>query len=193
MAKNDILEICRKHLFENPSNKLPERTMERLVRIRKAYTHWCEFPMKSEVEIRDFLVSEGINRSMAYYDLEIIKVLLGNVKNAGKEWHRYRLIAMVEESYAMARDKLDVKAMALLIDKYGKYTQQHIPDHEQLPFDQVRNQPFEPTTDPTSLGILPDPEIDSKMKKMKENYAEDIDNNIQDVEFVEIMKDEPGE
>lgn len=184
-----MLEICRQNLFENPSKALPERAMERLVRIRKAYTHWCEFPMKSEVEIRDFLVSEGIQRSMAYYDLDIIKILLGNVKNAGKEWHRYRLIAMVEESYEMARDKLDVKGMALLIDKYGKYTQQHIPDHEQIPYAQITNQPFEPTSDPTPLGILPDPEIDTKTQKMKEKYAEDIDDNIQDVEFVEIMSD----
>lgn len=184
-----MLEICRKNLFENPGKPLPERTQERLIRIRKAYTHWSEFPMKSEVQIRDFLVSEGIQRSMAYYDLEIIKVLLGNVKNAGKEWHRYRLISMVEEAYEIAQEKKDAKAMALIIDKYGKYTQLNIPDHEQIPYDQIVNQPFEPTSDPTSLGLLPDPDIDAKTKKMKEKYAEEIDANVQDVEFVEIIDD----
>lgn len=193
MSMTNSLEMYRKFLFENPTKeKIPAQYKERLFRIRKAFSHWCEFPMKSEVEIRDFLVSDGINRSQAYNDLIIIKALLGNVKNAGKEWHRYRLITMLEEAYHLAIEKQDPKAIAIIADKLGKYTQLHIPDHEQIPWEEIKPQPFEPTSDPSSLGINPDPDIDNKIKKMKEKYMDDIDNNVQDVDFIEIMENDSG-
>ena len=115
MVKNDTLEVYRKYLFDNPDKPLPTSTQKRLIRIRVGFTHWCEFPMKSDTQIRDFLISMDISKSMAYYDIEIIKILLGNVKNAGKEWHRYRLIAMVEETFELAKEKKDAKAKDLVM------------------------------------------------------------------------------
>jgi len=192
-TQNKMLEICRQNLFENPTEKLPESTHNRLIRIRAAYTHWNEFPMKSELEIKDFLLSFGVKKSMAYYDLEIIKVLLGSVKNAGKEWHRYRVISMIEEAYQLAKEKQDPKAMGLIIDKYGKYTQLNIPDHEQIPYEDIVPQPFEPTSDPSVVGIKPVPDIRERIKKLKEKYYQDIDENIREVDYVEIMPDEKEE
>jgi len=186
-TKTETLELFRQYLFENSNNQIPGQSVERLTRIRAAFTHWCEFPMKTEKEIVDFIISQGISKSMAYYDLELIKVLLGNVKNASKEWHRYRLIVMAEESYKTAKDKKDAKAMAMVMDKYGKYTQLHIPDHQAIPYDEIVNQPFEPTEDPSPLGLKPDPDIETKIRKMKEKYADEIDKNIEDVEFTEIL------
>lgn len=187
----NTLELYRKHLFENPQKEIPKDEFERLVRIRKAFTHWCEFPMQSDVQIRDFLMKEGgIKQSMAYYDLEMLKVLLGNIKNAGKEWHRYRLIQMIEKGYEMAVKAEDAKAIALLADKYGKYTQLDVPDHENLPWEDIIPQPFEPTSDPTALGITPDPDIDKKISDMKSKYLGEIDESITDVDYVEIMKND---
>jgi hypothetical protein len=189
--KADTLELYRKHLFENPKKPLPQRTMERLLRIRAAFTHWIEFPMKSDREIRDFIISQGeVNKSMAYNDLDLTKMLMGNVKNASKEWHRYRVIAMLEEAYNMAKNNEEAVAIAVIADKYGKYTQLHIPDKDQIPYEDIIPQPFEPTLDPSSLGLESDPDIDKKMKKMKEKYAEEIDRNVQDVEYIEIPTDE---
>jgi hypothetical protein len=190
MAERDTLEKYRKFLFDNPkkNEKLAKDDLEKLKRIRGGFTHWTEFPMKSDAQIRDFLIEQfGTSRTRAYEDISIIKTLLGNVKNAGKEWHRYRMIVMVEETYQKAKDKNDLDAMAKAIAVYGKYTQLHIPESQQIPYDDIVPQPFEPSSDPSSLGLLPDPNIEEKIAKLKKKYQDEIDKNVKDVEYEMIV------
>ncbi len=187
MSKTDTLEICRKYLFDNPKEKLPLQINERLIRIRAAFVHWTEFPMKGDIEIRDFIMDEyDLSKSQAYDDLGIIKVLLGNVKNAGKEWQRYTVIEMIKLAFDMAKTKQDSKAMILAADKLGKYTQLHLPDVDPIPYDDIVPQPFEPTSDPSAVGLKPVNNLKERIQALREKYSADIDENVTDVEFVEI-------
>jgi hypothetical protein len=74
--------------------------------------------------------------------------------------------------------------MAAVADKMGKYNQLDKPDAEPLPFDEIVPQIFEPTDDPSVLGIKKDPDIRKKKQKMLEKYSAEIE--IIDVPFEDI-------
>jgi hypothetical protein len=78
--------------------------------------------------------------------------------------------------------------MALAADKMGKYNMLDKPDAEPLPFDEIVPQSFDPTDDPTPLGLKKDPQIREKRKRMLEKYASEIE--IEDVPFEELNDDE---
>lgn len=191
MPRSTTLEICRKHLYHN-EDEIPVTYQERIKRIRVGYTFWYEFPTKKEPDIRDHLMNEfGIVKSTAYEDIQIIKILLGDIKNPGKEWIRYRVNSMLEEAYSIAEKKKDAAGMALAADKLGKYNMLDKPDAEPLPFDEIVPQPFEPTDDPTPLGLKKDPKIREKKNKMLEKYHAEIE--IVDVPYEEIIKSDDEE
>ncbi|MFK5856592.1 MAG: hypothetical protein QM503_10705 [Bacteroidota bacterium] len=198
MPKANTLEICRKYLFENPKEKLSPQLDLRLKRIRGGFVYWTEFPMKMDFEIRDFLMEiYDVEKSQAYDDLTIIKMLLGNVKNASKQWHLYTFLEMAKETYQIAKDKLDPRAMAMVMGNYGKYTQLHIPDKEQIPWHEIIPQLIEPTEDPTVVGLVRDPDARKKAKKLLEKYSNEISDKIQtvhieDIEFIDVSDDKKG-
>lgn len=188
MPRPTTLEVCRKHLYDKEEN-IPVVYQDRIKRLRVGYTFWYEFPTKREPDVRDLLMNEfGIVKSTAYEDIQIIKVLLGDIKNPGKEWIRYRVNTMLEEAYAIAEKKKDAAGMALAADKLGKYNMLDKPDAEPLPFDEIVPQPFEPTDDPTPLGLKKDPDIRAKKKKMLEKYHAEIE--IIDIPYEEMIRDD---
>lgn len=191
MPRPGTLEICRKYLYEDTDN-IPEAYRDRVKRIRVGFTFWYEFPMKSRSEVRDQIVNEfDVNSKTAYEDIQIVEVLLGNIKNPAKAWIRYRVNAMLEAAYAKAEDMSDPKAMAMAADKLGKYNQLDKPDAEPLPFEDIVPQPFEPTDDPTPLGLKKDPNIREKKNRMLEKYMNEIE--IVDIPYEEMIENDSNE
>lgn len=191
MATTHTLEICRKYLFLNPTDELSKQTHDKLMRVRSAYTHWYEFPMKSEIDLRNFLMDNyGVSRRVAWGDLSVVKVLLGNVIAVSKEWHRFTVIEMVKEAYELAKSLHDPKGMILAADKLGKYTQLHLPDVDPIPYEDIVPQSFEPTSDPQVVGLKPIPDLKKQIKLLKDKFSADIDSNVIDVEHTEIKKEE---
>ena len=175
MGRSTTLEVCRKHLYSEPDN-IPAGYKEKILRLRVGYSYWYEFPTKGEPEIRDHLMNEfKCAKSTAYEDLQIIKILLGDVKNPGKDWIRFQVNAMLDAAYKLAETQKDPKAMAIAAAHKGKYNMLHIIDSEVLPFDKIAVQQFEPTDDPSSLGLKRDPDIREKKRKMLEKYNSDIE------------------
>jgi len=186
MPRPTTLEICRQHLFSD-IDQVPVTWKERIKRIRSGYTFWYEFPTKTEPDIRDHLMNEfGVVKSTAYEDIQIIKTLLGDIKNPTKEWIRYQVNAMFDAAYKLAETQKNPIAMALAGDKKAKYNMLDKPDAEPLPFDEIVPQQFEPTDDPTVLGLKKDPNIREKKKKMLEKYMQEIE--IVDVPYEEIIR-----
>lgn len=188
MARPGALEICRKYLYED-IDTIPEAYRERVMRVRVGFTFWYEFPTKTRTQVRSQIVEEfKVAHKTAYEDIQIIEVLLGNIKNPEKAWMRYRVNSMLETAFQKAEDLEDPKAMAFVADKLGKYNQLDKPDAEPLPYDDIVPQSFEPTDDPTSLGLKKDPNIREKKKKMLEKYLNEIE--IVDVPYEDIIKDD---
>lgn len=187
MPRPTTLEICKKHLYSD-INDVPVAYQERIKRLRVGYSHWYEFPTKTETDLRDHLMNEfDIAKSTAYEDIQVIKVLLGDIKNPSKEWIRFQVNAMFDAAYKMARKQKDPKAMVMAADKKAKYNMLDQPDAIELPFDEIVPQPFEPTDDPTPLGLKKDPDIRKKKRKMLEKYASEIE--IIDVPYEEMVND----
>ena len=196
MPKPNTVEICRLHLFDDISkieNELSQQMLNRLLRIRSAYTIWNQYPFKKEKEIRDLLISQyAIDRSTAYEDIQVIKQLLGDFNAASKAWHRFKFNAMIEKAYSLAEKKQNPVAMSMAADKYGKYNQLDKEDAEQLPWSEIVVQPFEITSDPSTIGIKPVPNIKEKIAKLKEKYFADIqDINYEDVTIEDIFTQTP--
>ncbi len=191
MATPHTLDVCNKYLFKNPEKELPKIMHDKLLRVRFAYSHWYEFPMKSELEMRNHLMDDfGITRYVAWEDLSIVKILLGNIKAVSKEWHRFTVIEMIKESYELARIKQDPKAMILAADKIGKYTQLHLPDIDPIPYDDIVPQTFEPSSDPELVGLKPIDDLVGRIKFLKDKFSAEIDSNVVDIVHTEIPKTE---
>ena len=188
MPRPSTLETCRLHLYSD-IDSIPAAYQERIKRIRVGYTHWYEFPTSSETEIRDRLMNEfDIVKSTAYEDILVIKILLGDIKNPSKEWIRFQVNAMLDEAFKLAKLNEDAKGMAIAAGNKAKYNMLHLPDAEPLPFDQIVIQPFEPTDDPTPLGLKKDPDIREKKRRMLEKYQAEIE--IVDVAYEELTNQE---
>jgi hypothetical protein len=58
---------------------------------------------------------------------------------------------------------------------------------EQLPFDEIIPPTFEPTTDPTAIGLKPLPNLRRRIEELKQKYIGEID--IQEVNYEELHEE----
>jgi hypothetical protein len=188
MAKPQTLELCRVHLFDDveklKNNNLSQQAIDRIVRLRAAFNLWNKYPLKKEAEIRDFIMKySGVERTSAYEDIQILKILLGDFQETTKEFHRFRFNHMIEKAYEMAERKKDGRGMAAAAGHYAKYNKIDQEDAIKIPYDEIVPQPFEPTSDPTVIGIKPVANIREKIASMKKRYFADI---VEDITYEEV-------
>ncbi|MDR2085876.1 MAG: hypothetical protein LBP72_01755 [Dysgonamonadaceae bacterium] len=190
MAKPNTLEICRVHLFDNRDDLLkqaiPEMLINRIIRMRSAYTLWLEHPRKKDAEIRDHLLTFGVNKTQAYEDIQLLKVLLGDMSETSKAFHRFKFNSMIMNAYDLAERKKDARSMVAAADKYAKYNQLDKEDNLKIPWEEIVPQRFEPSSDPQVIGIKPVADIQDRIKALKEKYM----NDIEDIEYENVDFDE---
>lgn len=185
MAKPEIYDICVNHLFDdkNKLTHLAPQQLDKLLRIRSAYTMMLEFPSKKDREIILHLQTNfGIDRTAAYDDLRVIKDVLGAINKQTKDWHRFRFNYRNEKAYSMAELQQNPTAMNKCNDTYGKYNQLDKEDVQTVPWDKIIPQTFEPTSDPSVLGIKPMPKFRETIAALKKKYLQDAE----DVTYEEI-------
>lgn len=182
------IEVCEKYLFadvnEMAVDGIPELIQQRLIRLRDMYNYWLQFPRKKDLEIvQELEYRYKISKSSAYDDVHIIKRLLGDLAKTTKDYHRYKFCQMIDETFEMARRIKDARAMGAAANYYGKYTQLDKEDILDKGYDKIIVQPFEPTDDPTVLGIKPIPNVRDRIKSKIQQYWSD---DIEDVDFEEV-------
>ena len=192
MAKRDTYDICVQHLYDDVDklSHLPQQQRDKLLRIRSGYTIMNEFPSKKDREIIQHLQNQfGIERSAAYEDLRLIKDLLGSINRQSKDWHRFKFNNMIQKSYEMAELKNDPDSMVKAANTYGKYNQLDKEDAERIPWEEIIPQLYEPTDDPTVLGIKRVPNIREKIAAMKNKYMGDIEDvTYEEMDLRELEK-----
>ena len=179
------IEIAKLHLFDSVEQmneaKIPAPMQDRLLRLRDIYTYWLQQPMTRDRDIAQRIIRlYGVQRTQAYQDIRIIKIILGEVHKATKEYHRYKFLQMIESSYEMARVNHDARSMVAAADKYAKYTQLDKEDLVDRGFDKIAIQPMKPTDDPSVAGFKPVPNIREKIQKKIASYWND---EVEDVDF----------
>ena len=185
MASEPAIEVAKLHLFDSVEQmaqaKLSAPMQQRLLRLREIYSYWLQWPLTRDRDIAARLISEyGMGRTQAYQDIRIIKALLGEMHKTTKEYHRFKFLQMIEESYNMAKVNKDAKSMVAAADKYAKYTQLDKEDLLDRGFDKIPIQPFKPTDDPSVAGFKPVPNIRERIQKKIQSYWSE---EVEDVEF----------
>lgn len=188
------LELIQESLFDsNRKKELTPKQQEQLTRYQSAFVMWLDKPLMKDSEIRDYLVNNfEISNRQAYYDIKNLKYLIGNVKEGSKEYYRHLANEILQDArteidnakdkFELEKAKAKVKVARAMVD-VNRLNQN---DPEPMPWDELMPQSFEPTTDPTTIGLkdMPRKELKAKIKKMEEQYAGEID--IQDIEYEEI-------
>ncbi len=165
---------------------MTELERAQLLRYRFAFTQLLEKPSTQDTILRDSLMSEfGISQSQAYRDISSMKVILPNIRNAGKEWIRYIVNEELKKAIADAETRKKLKERILAISALAKYNKLDQDDAEEFPWDEIIPVSIEPVNDPTVLDAHPvsQDEIDALYKK----YSGDIE--IEDVQFEDVKDD----
>lgn len=187
MPINNTLSVCQKHLFSDidkmQSDKVPQIIQHRILRIRDIYEVWLQYPSKREVELVHILMDKyQISRMQAYDDMKLTKILLGDINQTSKQFHRWRFNNMIMKAIETAERRKDMKAMVAALDKYARYNKLDKDDETENPFEDIVIQPFEPTENPEIIGIKRIPNIKQKISQKLKQYLND---DIVDVQYEE--------
>jgi hypothetical protein len=191
MPRKPALDKFKGVLFDNMDEieTLTPAERNQLKRYRFCFTESLENPSLSDRELRDFLMEEfGISQTQAYVDISNVRILLGNVRNAGKEWVRYLVTEELKEAIKEAKAAGPKKLMERIvaIDKLAKYHRLDKEDAVEMPWDEIIPQPIEPTTDPRVIGGKPLENKEEEIRKLYEKYKGEIE--IEDIDY-EVVKD----
>jgi hypothetical protein len=161
-------------LHEDPAvvkRELSPKELELKTRYLGTFTYMLEHPSLIDIEIVRWIQNTfQIQKSQAWRDVPKVKLLLGNVAVATETYLRYTLIEMAKETYAIAKQKGDPKAMAAAMDKFGKYTRLDHPEIDKLPFDSIVPPEFEPAYDTELLPPKQAANIDARREKLRKKY-----------------------
>lgn len=179
MARKDTLDIINAALFDKEKqDKLAPADKELLERIQTTYSFWLDKPTLTDANIRDYImVNFGLSRSKAYEQISLLKMLLGSVPQASKEFYRYKANYILDQAHAAAIAGNDRKAKALtkIAEAIAYNNRTNEQEDVGLPFDEIvpKDQSF--TTDPSVLGIVPQPGLREKANKLLKKYEEDFE------------------
>lgn len=191
--KMSLFDRLQLHLFDD-NDKIPEHLrfnqieLEVKKRYMTVFTFWLEKPMLSDKKIIQFMMTNlGVSKVQAWRDLAKIKVLLGNVQNANKEWQRFKVIAILDRALEIAETTKNSMAMIKAAQILGKYTQLDKEETQPIPYDEIVPQSFEPTGDVSVLGIQPMKDLKERQKKLREKYGSTL---IEEASYEELHESE---
>ena len=189
MPRKPALDKYHDVLFKDfdEMEHLTPAEQNQLKRYRFCFSQSLENPSLPDKELRDYLINEfAISQTQAYTDIQNMRVLLGNIRNAGKEWIRYLVNETLKEAIetAKAAGPKRLKELIMAADKLGKYNRLDKEDAEELPWEEILPQSIEPTTDPTVLKIKPLENKEEEIRKMYEKYKGEIE--IEDIGYEDV-------
>ncbi len=142
-----------------------------------------ETPDMPDRDVVYYMINQyGTSQRQAYNNISTIKSVLGNVRNAAKEWHRYTVIKMLKEAFKLAKDNNRYKEMIMAADKLGKYTKLDKDEIEEIPWDQILPPAWEPTADPSVLNISIPENLNEHKEKLRRKYLRD--KNVQEATII---------
>lgn len=167
--------------------RVAEGVLLRLHRIRGMYAYWLQFPSKVDNDLVQYdMAMFKVSRALAYEDLHLVKVLLGNLQQTTKEFMRWKINKSLEQDIAAARRAGDFRSVAALSKVLVANNRTDKDDEPDLEFDKIVPQNFEPTDDPTVLGIERIPDLRGKIRALYKRYSNTM---IQDADFEEIKEE----
>ena len=114
-----IIDLMDRTPEEMDAQNVPAPVRDRILRIRALYAWWLINPRKTDQELvfKD-MQDYKVQRMMAYNDLHLIKLILGNLQKVSKDFARYRFDQMIQRTYEKADNMGDARAMAAAAAAY---------------------------------------------------------------------------
>lgn len=156
--------------------KVPEIIFERLRRLRGLYAYWLQFPTKGVKDVVEFEMKMfGIAKTVAYEDIHITQLLIGNLQRASKDFMRWKINCDLDEDLKAARRAQDWRAVAAIQKNRILNNRTDKEDEPELEFDKIVPQTFVPVDDPSVIGIERVPDLRGKIRRMIEKYSRESD------------------
>lgn len=153
---------------------VPDQTIMRVERLRELAAYWRSYPSTNQKELVSRCMQLfKVEQSQAYDDIHMLKVLIGNLEATTKEFARWRVNQMIEEDRLAARRDGDWRAVASMQKNYILNNQTDKPDTPDLAFEKIVPQQFEPTDDPSVLGIKAPKNLRARRDKLIRQYSRD--------------------
>ena len=194
--KDTFIQKLHKHLFAE-RDQLPQvfdkREQDMVIRYRATFTKWISEPHLRDIQIINHLTHEyELSERQAYRDLSNIKALIGNVRNAGKEFQRYRASEMILKGYEIAKDAgstMEVKQAMTMIRAGEALVKVHKLDKDDLdniPWGDIIPINLEPTTDVSVMNRKKIENLEELQAKLRKKYGA---APIEDTTFTEVADD----
>lgn len=185
-----LAEKIFENIYRNPSDApvaFTESQLETKRMYEDVFAKLITDPDLENKEITNYIQNQyGKSLSQAYRDFNEIQRVLGNVKNAAKEWDLYTAKKMFKEAYALAKKKGKIKEMIMAADKLAKYTKLDQETPDVTDYEKIIPPSWEPSADPALLNIpnLPQSakELSEYKRKLRQKY---LRQNIADAEIVD--------
>ena len=153
---------------------VPEGTIFRVERLRELSAYWRSYPQTSPKELVSRCMQLfKVEKSQAYDDIHILKILIGNLEATTKEFARWRVNQMIEEDRTAARRDGDWRAVASMQKNYILNNQTDKPDTPDMAFDRIVPAEMIPSDDPRDAGINMSKDYRKLRDKLIKRYMHD--------------------
>lgn len=171
-------------LFEQ---RIAQTVIERIHRLRGLYAYWLQFPQKFDQDIVQYdMAMFKVGKSQAYDDLHLVRLILGNLQQASKDFMRWKINQDLEQDLKAARRAGDHRSVAAIEKNRILNNRTNKEDELELEFDKIIPQQFVPVDDPTVLGIKRLPDLRNRIRELVKKYS---DNSVQFAEYEELKED----
>lgn len=171
-------------LFER---RIAQTVIERIHRLRGLYAYWLQFPQKFDQDIVQYdMAMFKVGKSQAYDDLHLVRLILGNLQQASKDFMRWKINQDLEQDLKAARRAGDHRSVAAIEKNRIINNRTDKEDELELEFDKIIPQQFVPVDDPTVLGIKKLPDLRNRIRELVKKYS---DNSVQYAEYEELKED----
>jgi hypothetical protein len=192
--KDKFLEKLHAYLFSGKDEQVEEFNADQQVvvlRYRAIFTKWLAEPMLSDVMMKKYIANTfEICDNQAWKDISRIKIIIGNVQNASKEFQRYRATEMILKGYDMASNassSLEVKQAQMMIkagEALGRIYMLDKNEIDRIPWEDIIPLELEPTTDISVIGRKPMKNLEEVKQRLRKKYGSPVD-----VPYEEIADD----
>lgn len=161
---------------EMEERKVMPEVVRRVQRMRALYAYWMQFSALTPNEMVAYDTKQhGVGRTVAFEDVQALKVIVGDLTKTTADFHRWRINQMLEQDMAAARAAEDFKSLAAMQKNYIAANRLDKPDTPDLKLDQIVPLQFTPTDDPSVLGITPKKNVRQTIAKLLKKYSQDAE------------------
>jgi hypothetical protein len=189
--KDKFLEKLHSFLFSGKDEQVENFTIDQqivVVRYRGIISKWLSEPMLSDSMMVKFIMQNfDICENQAYKDISRIKILIGNVENASKDFQRYRATEMILKGYELAStalSQLEIKQAQIMIkagEALGRIYMLDKNEIQRIPWEDIIPMELEPTTDISVIGRKPMKNLEEVKSRLRKKYGAPVDVPFEDV------------